>query len=1228
VSSRTEPSSESWPATLAQHIDQVCLAFEAAWKKGERPRIEDYLATVMENERGALLGELLGLELAYRQACGEEPARTEYQLRFAAYAECIEEAFRKQNQRPLAIPLSKSESSLPAWSAAGHVAEAAARFAPQSVPETTDSVKQPTGTPELVEQAPLDIPGYEVLGVLGRGGMGVVYKARQVRLNRVVALKMIRDGHLASAEGLARFPIEAEVVARLQHPNIVQIHEVGDWKGQPFFALEFVEGGSLAQKLQHTPLSDQDAAALVRTLALAMHAAHRRGIVHRDLKPGNVLLTAEGLPKITDFGLAKRLDVDGGQTHTGALVGTPSYMAPEQAQGKSNRVTPLTDVYALGAILYEALTGRPPFRGSSVMDTLNQVVCHEPVSPSRLQPKLPRDLETICLKCLRKLPEQRYASAAALAGDLSCFLAGEPIQARPIPPWVRALKWAQRRPAVAALVAVGMLGLPILLGTVLGLQQQHQADLTIKLEETRNELEQAHDAQAAGEERARRETLRAKAEALTGQGREALNREDWAGAAQQFRSVLATIEVEPMGSELRARFEHVRDELRRLNEARQQVETFRVFHNQAVFHETLLTGLDPTTNRKETYAAADKALAVFRAADPVEGEFHFPDAYLSAAERAEIARGCYEMLLVLAEAVGHPETDRDPARQADEALRILDRATRLGLPLSQAYYWRRSRYLGQKGDRAAAEEASRQAGAMTPAGAFDFFLAGQERYKQGALAQAVRDFENVLQLEPDHFWAQYFLAACYLGMSPPQPQLAVARLDTCAALNSKFAWIYLLRGLAHMQLREFNDAAIDYRKALECGPDPAARYAIHLHGGLLRIEEAKRGTTVAMYAQAIAALPGLDLALVCAGPARVQSECKLAEAVEELQQAARLKPNQFQAYATLAQAYQQQRKPARALEQLGEAIRRAPELSRLYYERALLHEQQQNPKAALRDVEQAIDVERRSDGRPENLTAYHLARGRILFRQKLYEETIEACGAALEVNPNSAEVHLLCAKALLQRSRYSEVLAALDGYEKTGHPSAEVCWMRGQACAHLHLHTEAVDAYTQALRLAADPRSRVARGWEYLIVFETPKLALVDFREAIRLDSSNGDAYNGRGFAQAQLGLYREAVADAVSALRLSAPSARTHYMAARIYAQAAGAVAASKQEGAWSRRSLQLEYRERALALLQSSMSLLPDRSQRARFWEEVDKDPALNSIRQTPEFARLAKEFSAPGR
>jgi serine/threonine-protein kinase len=298
------------------------------------------------------------------------------------------------------------------------------------------------------------VVGYEILGELGRGGMGVVYKARQVSLGRLVALKMILAGAHASSDNLQRFKAEAEAVAQLQHPNIVQVYEVGSRNGLPFFSLEYVAGGSLAQKLAGVAMPAREAAAVSETLARAMHHAHEKHIVHRDLKPANILLTPDGTPKITDFGLAKRLETDAGQTGTGAILGTPTYMAPEQAQGRTRDIGPLCDVYALGAILYDLLTGRPPFKGETVLDTLQLVQSVEPVPVRHLQPKVPRDLETICLKCLEKDPRKRYASALDLAADLRAFLDGKPIQARPIRTWERALKWARRRPALAALVVV------------------------------------------------------------------------------------------------------------------------------------------------------------------------------------------------------------------------------------------------------------------------------------------------------------------------------------------------------------------------------------------------------------------------------------------------------------------------------------------------------------------------------------------------------------------------------------------------------------------------------------------------------------------------------------------------------------------------------------------------------------------------------------------------------
>jgi serine/threonine protein kinase len=274
------------------------------------------------------------------------------------------------------------------------------------------------------------VEGYEIGDLLGRGGMGVVYKARQSALQRHVALKIIISGAGASAEERARFRTEAESVARLQHPNIVQIYEVGEQAGCPYLALEFVAGGSLAQQLDGKPMPPRRAAQLVHDLARAVQHAHDNGVVHRDLKPANVLLTDSGIAKIADFGLAKRLDAEQSHTQTGAVLGSPSYMAPEQAEGKVRAIGPATDVYALGAVLYEMLTGRPPFVGASFLETLDQVRTHEPAPPQTLQPTVAPDLSTICLKCLEKRPAQRYLSAAALADDLDRYLRGEPIQAR------------------------------------------------------------------------------------------------------------------------------------------------------------------------------------------------------------------------------------------------------------------------------------------------------------------------------------------------------------------------------------------------------------------------------------------------------------------------------------------------------------------------------------------------------------------------------------------------------------------------------------------------------------------------------------------------------------------------------------------------------------------------------------------------------------------------------
>jgi WD40 repeat protein/Flp pilus assembly protein TadD len=395
---------------------------------------------------------------------------------------------RPHDSRPAVLPptryfdsaaeLDNNEMAGPVVVTAGPGTHPAA--APTLLRGPEDSLPPHRSTPLEVRS----IPGHEIIEEIGRGGMGVVYKARQIGLNRIVALKMVLAGVRADSQVLARFKAEAAAVARLQHPNIVQVYEIGEHDGCPYFSLEYVDGGTLAQKLDSTPQPPRLAAHLIMTLAIAIHTAHQRGIIHRDLKPGNVLLAAVaqhvtgpdtfhvegqasfrfyGIPKIADFGLAKHLGEDMAQTRTGAILGTPSYMAPEQAEGRVHAIGPGTDVYALGAILYEMLTGRPPFAATSALDTVLQVMHSEPVPPCRLQPKVPRDLETICLKCLNKEPRKRYLSAEDLAEDLRRYLEGHPIEARPLGRWGRALKWVRRHPAWTGTIAVSALATVLLI---------------------------------------------------------------------------------------------------------------------------------------------------------------------------------------------------------------------------------------------------------------------------------------------------------------------------------------------------------------------------------------------------------------------------------------------------------------------------------------------------------------------------------------------------------------------------------------------------------------------------------------------------------------------------------------------------------------------------------------------------------------------------------------------
>jgi WD40 repeat protein len=415
------------PLTLAQLAAVLRVDQRERWRAGERIEAEVYLtrhSALRDDPETAF--DLIYNEFLLREEMGETPELGEYLQRFPEFADLLQ------------LQLALHDSLDP-------------KLADWDESETPQLRPRPSSYPSVA--------GYRIVREIGSGGMGIVYEAWQLGLKRRVALKMVLAGAHASPEQLERFQFEAAAAARLHHPHIVEIHEIGEQAGCSYISLEYVDGGSLAQRLGGAPQPPREAARWVQTLAGAIHYAHQQGVIHRDLKPANVLLTADGVPKIADFGLAKCADDDLEPTRSGTILGSPCYIAPEQASGRVRDVGPTADVYSLGAILYEMLTGSPPFRSATALETLRRVQCEEPVRPTRLQPGIPRDLETICLKCLEKNPRLRYASAQELADELARYLDHKPIKARPLRAPARFGRWCRRQPALAGALGLALLAL-------------------------------------------------------------------------------------------------------------------------------------------------------------------------------------------------------------------------------------------------------------------------------------------------------------------------------------------------------------------------------------------------------------------------------------------------------------------------------------------------------------------------------------------------------------------------------------------------------------------------------------------------------------------------------------------------------------------------------------------------------------------------------------------------
>lgn len=421
-----EPAQAHDPLAAARRVHAACERFEADWRKATRPRVEDYLGPPDDPARPELIEELVALEIELRRDRGEHPAEQEYFERFPQDADIVARLF------DLGTPASALVAS-EVW----------------PPPTLADDAPRPPSPSSSAPPAQGERFGrYELISELARGGMGVVYKARDTMLNRVVAIKMILSGAMATEAERERFRREAALAAKLDHPNVVPIYEVGEQDGFLYFTMRLVEGGSLSGRIDDYRDDPISAARLVEILAEAVEYANTLGFVHCDLKPSNILIDRDGSPQITDFGLARQASEASGLTASGAVMGTPSYMAPEQASGDRTSIGPATDVHGLGAILYELLAGRPPFRMATTMETVMQAIYCDPTPPREIRPEVPRGLEFICLKCLEKAPAERYPSAASLAEDLTRFLQGDAIDASG--PVQKLRRWARREPEIVA----------------------------------------------------------------------------------------------------------------------------------------------------------------------------------------------------------------------------------------------------------------------------------------------------------------------------------------------------------------------------------------------------------------------------------------------------------------------------------------------------------------------------------------------------------------------------------------------------------------------------------------------------------------------------------------------------------------------------------------------------------------------------------------------------------
>ncbi len=918
---------------VRESLDRLLDRQRDLWQNGQRPTVEELLqGSGLDRDHEAQLDLVYG-EVVVREELGERPDLDEYLQRYPELADDLKlhfEIHNAVNNRELTDTSDNREDA--SW---------------------------PAPSPEMNEHHS-SLRDYEILGPLGQGGMGVVRRARHRQLRRDVAIKMFQPGRIPTSREIRRFQIEAEAMARLTHPNIVQIFEIGQSDGLPYLSLELAEQGTLADKLRDFTFVPTAAAELIETLTLAVQHAHDHQIVHRDLKPANILFTRDGIPKITDFGLARVLEEEasgGDGTRTGEPIGTPRYMSPEQAAGQPDQIGPATDVYGLGTLLFECLTGRAPFIAAGVVETLRQICNDDPTDPRRLQPAIPRDLATICQKCLEKDPERRYVEAAGLADDLRRFLNGRPIRARPTPAWERVLKWCRRRPAHAALIAMSLL---LAFGSVSAVVVERQLN-RLRISGLRNDVA-----------------------TLMSEGRESLEREEVALAQERFRVAWQIVQGEP------ALFDHgpgVAGWLDHSHRAageyhwRQRVppKSYPERRDEAVLASLML---EP--RQKSPILVAREAICGAR-------ELIANDDPGSLSDREFLA--LLEADLVLLES--------GPAA----ALAVLDEHE--SFP-SRLFHAHRGMLLEQLGRMETAAQARGTAEQFPPDPAADAFQRGVKLLRNEDSAAAQSEFEVVLAIEPGHYGARLFQALCALRLD--RPQEAIVGLTACIAQRPRFAPGFLYRAQAHAALNEMTLAQRDLQRALDNEPSESIRFATLVIQGRHALDSHREVDAVAAWTQLTGLLP--DEPLGWALRAAAESRCQLLqESDEHFALAFKVGPAEPEIFRIRSRVYRERGRWSEALEDLDQAIAlNAGDISRRatdQVERGRVLWMQEQSAAAMAATDEAIKLR-------EDFAAAWELRARLLSADGQWQPAIAAWDRCAALGVDSAELYESRGQASLQ----------------------------------------------------------------------------------------------------------------------------------------------------------------------------------------------------------------------